>query len=69
MWLPLPGSASQDLAAASGIGQADSCVGLDEKVHFVRDQVVERLSSLAPNPLRQGPGLAGKPIGCYQEVD
>jgi len=69
MWLSLPGSASQDLAAGAGIGQADPCEGLGEKVRLVRDQVVERLSSLVPNPLRQGPGLAGKRIDCYQEVD
>jgi coenzyme F420-reducing hydrogenase delta subunit len=69
MWLSLPGSASEDMAAAVGIGRADSCDGLDEKVRMARDQVVERLASLSPNPLRQDSALAGKPIQCCQEVD
>ncbi|MBN1567366.1 MAG: hydrogenase iron-sulfur subunit [Acidobacteria bacterium] len=49
----LPGSASEDLALASGKAAAEKSLGAsEEQVSAIRDEVMHALRMLPPNPLR-----------------
>jgi coenzyme F420-reducing hydrogenase delta subunit len=64
MMFHLPGSARQDMALGSGDadGQDDpTSEELTQRVRAIRDEVVARLESLAPNPLRGSRASAGLP--------
>jgi coenzyme F420-reducing hydrogenase delta subunit len=69
MLFHLPGTAAEDMALAAG-RPAPACASeaLDAQAGAIRDQVVEALAALPPNPLRQA-AAAGQAQECWQEVD
>jgi coenzyme F420-reducing hydrogenase delta subunit len=69
MLFHLPGTAAEDMAAASGrTVETLAAAALDAQVAAIRDQVVETLRALPSNPLHQAPA-AGAGEGSYQEVE
>jgi hypothetical protein len=69
MLFHLPGTAAEDMALAAGrLAPACACEALDAQAAAIRDQVVEALAALPPNPLRQTLP-AGHAEESWQEVD
>ena len=69
MLFHLPGTAAEDMALAAGRpAPACACEALDAQAAAIRDQVVEALRALPPNPLHQAPA-AGYAEETCQEVD
>ena len=69
MLFHLPGTAAEDMALAAG-RPAPACASeaLDAQAAAIRDQVVEALAALPPNPLRRALA-AGHAEESWQEVD
>ena len=69
MLFHLPGTAAEDMALAAGRA-APACAseGLDAQAATIRDQVIEALAALPPNPLHRA-FAAGHAEETCQEVD
>jgi coenzyme F420-reducing hydrogenase delta subunit len=66
MLFHLPGTAAEDMALAAGRpAPACDCEALAAQAAAIRDQVVEALAALPPNPLHQA-CAAGLPGSGYQ---
>jgi len=69
MLFHLPGTAAEDMALAAGKpAPADTSDGLDTRVAAIRDQVMQALEGLPPNPLHLAP-LAEAAGEFCQEVE
>jgi coenzyme F420-reducing hydrogenase delta subunit len=69
MLFHLPGTAEEDMALAAG-GPTPACASeaRDSQAAAIRDQVIEALAALPPNPLQRDPA-AGHGEETCQEVD
>jgi coenzyme F420-reducing hydrogenase delta subunit len=69
MLFHLPGTATEDMALAMGRNPfAHSSEDLDTRLAAIRDQVMQALQSLPPNPLHEPP-VDEAALDLHQEVD